>query len=192
MKYLVLNGVTQRKDLRFAYRGTDRNSPRYCSSLPAEHEFNQLWLEAIKEEQNTGGISDLAKAQRYAELSNRYFPDMHFEVIGISMDNDASAGGGQLLGYDIGSGESLIVLAALPFGPIQYGSDEPAIILNEMIRRHFHPKLNEFGLFRTSEDAEECRRAMIALQSLRPNFYEGGSLELFRESFKITGVYLIP
>ena len=33
---------------------------------------------------------------------------------------------------------------------------------------------------------------MIALQSLSPNFYEGGSLELFQKSFRITGVYFVP
>jgi hypothetical protein len=191
VKYLVIDGIRHRKGFQFTYRGVNRTPPPYCSSLPANHEFNQLWLYAAEEEQSGGGIRDLAKAQRYAELSNENFSEMRFDVIGISPDSEPVPEVAKFLGYDIGSGDSLIVLTALPSGPIEETGDDPAAILNELIRRHFYPKLNEFGLFRTREDAAECRHAMIALQSLRPNFYEGGALELFKQMFKVTGVYLI-
>ncbi len=192
MKYLILDGPPYPTDrATFVYRGTDRKWPPYSKEVPHDHEINELWSWSAEENVRFAALRDLAKARRYAQLANEYFPGMNFEVIGITEDNEPAPEGAQFLGYDIGGGASLIFLTALPLVPGDNESDDPAVVLDALISRHFQPRLNEFGLFPTYDDAANCRRAMIAVQSFRPNFYEGGSLDHFKKQFEVTGVYLI-
>jgi hypothetical protein len=135
-------------------------------------------------------VRDLAKAQRYAQLANEYFPGMNFGVIGITEDNEPAPERTQFLGYDIGRLESLIILSALPLIS-EDDEEDPANVSHNIIKRQFRPKLNEFVLFRTCKDAADCRRAMIALQNLSPNSYEGGDIESFKRKFEVTPVFLI-
>jgi hypothetical protein len=190
MNYLIRDGqsypVSYPADF---YRGTDRKGPVHCDALPEDHEINRLFVWYL-EETESGFVHDLAKARRYAELCNQNCPGKRFEVIEVTDGKTTPTDSAQLLGFDIsfgGGGDSLIFLALLA-GPSERIPDEPIDLLSDLIRRYFCPKLNEFGLFRTFEDASHCRRAMIALQSFHPNFYEGGDLEVFT----VTGVYLMP
>ena len=191
MRYLILNGtpyhVSYPADF---YRGTDRRRPVYCDSLPRDHEVNRLF-EWYLNETYGGFIQDLDTARRYAALCNRYFPSQRFEIVEACQGNEkASNSDGKFLGFDIsagGGGDSLIFLALLA-GPSAAVPEGSVLLLSDLICRHFHPRLNEFGLFSSFEDASYCRRAMIALQSLHPNLYEGGDLEVFL----VTGIYLIP
>jgi hypothetical protein len=191
MNYLIRDGqsypVPYPADF---YRGTDRKEPvLFDDALPEDQEISQLFAWYL-EEMESGFIHDLAKAHRYAELCNQRLPGKRFEVIEVTDGETAPADVAQLLGFDIsfgGAGDSLIFLVLLA-GPSESIPDEPVNLLSDLIRRYFCPKLNDFGLFRTFEDASHCRRAMIALQSFHPNFYEGGDLEIFT----VTGVYLMP
>lgn len=191
MSYLVLNGLRFPVDYPAEhYRGTDRKSPDYCEALPDDSEINQLFMWYIHEE--TGAVHDLAKARRYAELSNAYFPERRFEVIELVKTGTAGPNGDrQFLGFDIswhGITNSLIFENLLP-GPDAVLAREPVPLLSDLIRRFFCPRLNQFGLFPTSDDASHCHRAMVALQAFRPNLYEGGDLE---KEFEVVGIYLVP
>jgi hypothetical protein len=197
MKYLILDGPSYPVSHRSAsylgtdasYRGTDRRRPLYCDALPEDHEINQLFAWYL-EETESGFLHDLAKACRYAALCNLHFPGKSFEVVEVADGEAKPSNAARLLGFDIslgGGGDSLIFLVLL-YGPAASLPKEPILLLSDLIRRYFCPKLNEFGLFRTFEDASHCRRAMIALQSFHPNHYEGGDLNLFT----VTGVYLPP
>ncbi len=191
MKYLILDGPTYRINFwRGAYRGTDRKYPSCINELSADSEVNRRGLWYVSELELYGGIRDLARAREYLRFCDQYFPEMHFELIGISKDTEMSSDDAKLLGFDIsfaGAGNSLLFMTGFMAGPYEKISDEPVLILDDLLRRYFCPKLNESGLFATFEDAAHCRRAMIALHSIDPNLYEGGSLEVF----EVTGVYLI-
>jgi hypothetical protein len=190
MKYLILDGLLYR--VRFqngAYRGTDRREPPCVAELPAESEVNRWGLWYIGELEEFGGIRELAKARECLRFCNRYFPDRHFEVIGISGDKEPPNDVAKLLGFDISfaGASSSLISTGLIAGPYEQTPEKPILVLDDLLRRYFYPKLNEFGLFQTFEDAAHCRHAMIALHNFDPNLYEGGSLEVF----KVTGVYLI-
>jgi hypothetical protein len=191
MKYLIRDGQSYPvSDTSAAYRGTDRTGPIHCDAVAENHEINKLF-EWYLEETESGFIRDLAKARRYAALCNQHFPGKQFELIEVTDGKTTPMGGAQLLGFDIsfgGVGDSLIFLALLAGPSTLTLPEKPILVLSDLIRRYFFPKLNEFGLFRTFEDAAHCRRAMIALQSFHPNLYEGGDLEVFT----VTGVYLVP
>jgi hypothetical protein len=146
-----------------------------------------MWF--LEETWPSGFIRDLAKARRYAALCNEYFPDRHFEVIEVTDGLETPSNATQLLGFDISFGgvSSSLIFESLLYGPAATLPEEPILLLSDLIRLHFCPKLNEFGLFRTFEEAAHCRRAMIALQSFHPNLYEGGDLGLFT----VAGVYLL-
>jgi len=192
MNLLILNGLGYRTvSPNCQYRGTDRRMATHCDTVPDDHEINRLFKWFLKEGGESGVVHDVLKARRYADLCNQYFPDKHFEVIEVTdgkttPENSAP----QLLGFDIsanGFGSSLISLALL-HEPTQKIPEEPMIVLTNLIREHFRPRLNKFGLFQTVADASDCRRAMIALQSFHPNLYEGGDLAVFT----VAGVYLVP
>lgn len=192
MSFLILNGLSYpQESSNRQYRGTDRRMPTHCDAVPDDHEINRLFRWFLKEGGESGLVHDLLKARRYADLCNQYCPGKHFEVIEVTdgeMTPEDPAH--QLLGFDIsanGCGSSLISVALL-YEPAETMPEEPILVLTDLIREHFRPKLNEFGLFRTFEDASHCRRAMIALQSFHPNLYEGGDLEVFT----VAGIYLVP
>jgi hypothetical protein len=190
MNYLIRDG--QRYVVSYSndfYRGTDRKEPVYCDALPEDHEINQLF-KWYSEQTFSGFLHDIGKVRRYVTLCNEYFPSKYFEIIEVTDGKATPTFESHPYGFDIsfgGAGDSLIVLALLA-GPAPTLPEEPIKLLSDLIRRYFFPKLNEFGLFTTFEDAAHCRRAMIALQSFHPNLYEGGDLEVFT----VTGVYLVP
>ena len=191
MKYLILNGPIYGVNFgHSAYRGTDRKYPPFMKEFPAEHEINRWWLWFADEVEHFGGIRDLVKARIYLQLARQNFPEKQFELIGVSKDKATAAIDSELLGFDIsfaGASSSLLFMSGFISGPYAVIPEEPILVLDDLLRRYFCPKLNEFGLFRTFEEAAHCRRAMIALHTYDPNLYEGGSLEVF----EVTGVYLI-
>jgi hypothetical protein len=191
MKYLVLDGESYAVPFRYsAYRGTERKEPPCVNELPAESEVNRWGLWYVDELEQFGGIRELAKARECLQFCKLYFPQMHFELIGISKDRAPRDNDAKLLGFDIsfaGVGNSLLFMTGFIGGPYEKPPGEPILLLDDLLRRYFCPKLNEFGLFHTFDDAAHCRRAMIALHSFDSNLYEGGRLEVF----EVTGVYLI-
>lgn len=189
MNLLILDGVNKRYTLAARYRGTDRGVPTYCEAVPKNHEINRLFMWYLDEGGEAGVVHDLQRAKRYTELCNLYFSDKHFEVIEFSTSMELrSDNSRQFLGFDLsegGCGHSLVAMALL-YEPEKRSAEEPAFVLGDLIRSHYVPKLNEFGLFGNPQDALDCRAAMSALQSFRPGLYESGSLE----DFETTAIYL--
>ncbi|HUY19637.1 MAG TPA: hypothetical protein VMV15_10455 [Candidatus Binataceae bacterium] len=191
MNYLIRNGQSYAVSGPSAsYRGTNRSEPIYCEEFTEDHEINQLYTWYLEETGRSGFIHDLTKALRYVKLCNLHFPSKQFELIQVTDGHSTTNHGAGFLGFDIslgGNGDSLIFLALLS-GPLKDIPQAPIAVLSNLVRCHFTPKLNEFGLFQMFEDASHCRKAMIALQSFHPNLYEGGNLE----DFTVSGVYLLP
>lgn len=190
--YLILDGPSYPVPFRYsAYRGTDRKEPPCVNDLPAQSEVNRWGLWYTDELEEFGGIRELAVAREYLQFCHQYFPEIHFEVIGISKDQaPPPTDDAKLLGFDIsfaGVSSSLLFMTGFIAGPYEKTPEELVLVLDDLLKRYFCPKLNDAGLFATFEDAAHCRRAMIALHSFDPNLYEGGSLEVF----EVTGVYLI-
>ena len=190
MNLLIRDGLDTWYPREARYRGTDRREPTYCEAVPGDHEINQMFIMwYLKEGGEAGVVHDLSKARRYADLCNLYFADRHFEVIESTDDGRIQAGDNrQFLGFDLSRGgcyQSLITMALL-CEPKRRLSQEPIFVLSDLIRSHFLPKLNDFGLFSNRQDASDCRAAMSALQEFRPGLYEGGSLEVF----EVSAIYL--
>lgn len=102
MKYLILDGPTYPVKFSYgAYRGTDRKYPPCINELSADSEVNRWGLWYVNELEAYGGIRDLARAREYLRFCNQYFPDMQFDLIGISTETEASSEDARLLGFDI-------------------------------------------------------------------------------------------
>jgi hypothetical protein len=191
MDYLVLNGASYPTSYSAGhYRGTDRKEPGYCDAVPDDSEINCLFRWYVEELHRSGAVHDLVRARRYVELCNAYFREQRFEIIEVRRGREQLGGAGRLLGFDIsngGYGSSLIFESLLP-GPDATIPEQPILILSDLLRRYFYPRLNKSGLFATFEDAAHCRQTMIALQSFHPDLYEGGDLE----DFEVVGIYLVP
>jgi len=170
------------------YRGVWRDEPTYCNALPAEAEVNRLFVDwFLVEGGETGIVHDLRKAVHYAKLCNEHFPGQLFEVIEFTDGDVMPESGGRFLGYDLSWGGA----ASLLQGGHQSWTAEIAVkstadVLWKVMRLYFEPRLNEFRLFQRLDDASLCLESMIALQSYKPGYFEGGDLN----AFHVMGVYL--
>jgi len=146
-----------------------------------------LWLWYAEETYEFDGARDRGVALHYADLCNEHFPDMHFEVIGTSERDHHPQNDEQFLGFDVTWPASLTLPEVLALKP---GSkaEEPLDVLDDLIKRYFGQKLNEFGLFRTLDDARHCCRNIMAIQHFEPFYYDCGS---GKEQSAAVGVYLI-
>ena len=185
---LILNGARPPRDAAFIrYRGTDRTHPTYCDAAPRDHEVNQLFMWYLEEGGELGVVHNLTKAKRYCELCNIYFPYRHFELIEVT-DGDVSATSGDTFrGFDISNGynNSLLWWEFSEPAEIANNVSEEIAVLVRVVHSFFAPRLNQYGLFQSFEDASLCRRAMIALQYFSPGLYEGGDLS----EFEVVGLY---
>ena len=111
----------------------------------------------------------------------------HFEIVEVVDGDAAPEGHGNLIGFDLSQGyhNSLLWWGLTPPSPTSKMA-KPIIEFHDLISRFYAPQLNEHGLFQTPEIASRCLCSMIALQDLCPNYFEGGSLEVFR----VVGVYV--
>ena len=186
MKYLILDGLLFSGRHPFPYRGIHRKEPPYCNSQSSDHRINVLWLWYANETCELHGVRDRAIALRYASLCNDHFPGMHFEVIGLteeSEDAEAANNGDRFLGFDVTWPASVALPEVLKR---ESKAVEPIDVLDDLVRRYFGPKLNEFGLFDALEDASRCSRSIMAIESFHPDYYDCGIRE-----YKAVGVYLI-
>ncbi|HUN56604.1 MAG TPA: hypothetical protein VMU41_00695 [Candidatus Binataceae bacterium] len=188
MNYLILDGPLYPTHNPYPfYRGTARKRPTFCEALPYDHEINEFFMWYVEQ---IGPINDLSKAFRYVELARIHLPSQNFEVVEVTKGDATTLNSGIFLGFDLssgGSGDSLIFLSGLSEPVRTEMPEDPIRILAHVIRRHFGARLNQFGLFQSVEDALDCRKAMIALQSFHADFYEGGNLDVF----EITGISVV-
>jgi len=186
----VLNGPKLWERANPCYRGVYREEPTYCDALPADHEINRLfvdWYIELNGGSGSGIVRDLDKAVHYAKLCNRHFPGQMFEVIEVTEGEAPPRVGGQFLGFDLSQGGVASILQwGLQSEVAERKPESPADILWKVMRLYFGPRLNEFGLFQRLDDASLCLESMIALQSYKPAYFEGGDLN----AFHVMGVYL--
>ena len=183
MKYLILDGFLFSGPHPFPYRGIHRKEPPYCCSESGDHRINLLWHWYAEETYDLGGVCDRGIALRYAALCNEHFPDMHFEVIGVTEASEQANNADTFLGFDVTWPASVALPEVLKQ---ESKAVEPIDVLNDLVKRYFAPKLNEFGLFGSLEDASGCCRSILAIESFHPDYYDCGIRE-----YKVVGVYLI-
>lgn len=191
MKLLILDGP---RDPHAAdcppYRGTYRAHPTYCDAFSEHDEINKLFFWFLESGGELGVVGDLTKAVRFAELWNTQLGGKEsFEVLEATDDNSNPERGVTLVGFDLSAGyNSSLLWCGLKSGTGLASLSPPVRDRWESLRQTYIPELNQNGLFQTLEAASDCRRSMIALQDLSPNFFEGGDLR----RFLVTGLYLPP
>ncbi len=159
----------------------------YCHSQPADHRINLLWSWYAEETYEFGGVRDRDIALQYAGLCNEHFPDLHFEVIGVTEEDPDAEDDEQFLGFDVTWPASLPLPEVLALKR-EAKAEDPLAVLDDLIKRYFGPKLNEFGLFRTLDDASHCCRNIMAIQHFEPYYYDCGSGS---EQSTVAGVFLV-
>jgi uncharacterized protein with NRDE domain len=178
MNLLILNGPCCR-GANPQYRGTYRARPTYCDDASSQDEINLLFSWYLMEGGESGVVHDLAKAGRFAELSNIRLDRENFEVIEVTHAGVSAQSGGISLGFDLSAGFNNSLL----WWGLKYdGSIDTLREVDESWKsasRYYSKKLNRYGLFSSEDLAIDCRNAMISLQSLSPNFFEGGDLSEF-------------
>jgi hypothetical protein len=133
-----------------------------------------MWF--LEEGGELGVVHTLSKARRLAELWNVRSANTFFEVVEVS-DRAFSEATGVRLGFDLSAGYNNSLLTTglarfvLPAGMIEKSMETAW----DQLTRRFAPLLNDKGLFENAAVAQECLVAMEAIQSLSPNFFEGGN-----------------
>ncbi len=190
MKLILLDGPrSPHAAMHPNYRGTYRSHPSHCDALPEDHEINRLFYWFLGEGGELGVVQDLQKALRFAELWNSRLPQPErFDVIEVTDGNELPERGDRFLGYDLSAGYNNSLLW-WQLQPSKGVADTAQPIRDEyyMLCRQYAPQLNDQGLFRTSDVASMCLKAMIALQDRCPNLFEGGNLG----HFQVVGLYLV-
>src|SRR5258708_1345657 len=179
MNLLILDGPpNSRPGYSRIYRGTERAHPSYCDSLPEDHEINRLFYRFLEEGGELGVVHNLSNAVRFAELWNDLLPpERRFEVVDASTGESRPDSNGKFIGFDISHGfNNSLLSSGLRASRLTNELPHPIRELSDLLRRHYAPQLNLQGLFQTFETASLCLRAMIALQDLSPNLFEGTDL----------------
>jgi hypothetical protein len=122
-----------------------------------------LWHWYAEETYEFDGARSRDIALDFAELCNEHFPDMQFEVIGMSQEDHHPQSDEQFLGFDVTWPASVTLpeVLALKRDP---KAEDPLDVLDDLMRRYYGPKLNEFGIFRTLDEASHCCRSIMAIQ----------------------------
>ena len=162
-------------------------SPSYFDAQPETSQANQLFLWFIEEGGELGVVHEEKKAQELCAFCNSQSAIGSYELVEVTEDDDLPILGGKLLGFDISQGFNNSLLWSGLKTNVPSDAELPVRILANALFRLFSEKLNECGLFPDIEIARQCRRSMIALQNLEPNFIEGDGLE----KFLVVGIYLV-
>lgn len=133
-----------------------------------------MWDWYAEETYEFDGARSRDIALRYADLCNEHFPDMHFEVIGMSEKDHHPQNDEQFLGFDVTWPASVTLPEVLALRR-EPNAEDALDVLDDLIKRHFGPKLNEFGLFRTLDEASDFCRNIMAIQHFQPDYYDCGS-----------------
>jgi hypothetical protein len=188
VKLLILNGPANPR-VALSYRGTHRANPTHCDELPEDHEVNKLFYWFLEEGGQLGVVGDLQKALRFADLWNLLVSELaRFEVIEVTDGDMPPESKGVFMGYDLSAryNNSLLWWQLQPGEGIR--SLPPAVRDGcDLLYRQYAPQLNGQGLFQTSDVASGCLKAMIALQDICPNLFEGGDIRVFQ----VVGLYRV-
>lgn len=177
MKLMVLG----RPNVPYAagYRGTYREHPFHFDELPEDHEANRAFRVYVSVTDEGGPIAEMEDACMILRTYRRWAPSRDFELVDV--DPTAEGTADTFLGYDISCGFYYsLVAAALEWAPSEESRARcsPGVdVLSELLRRHFHARLNAHRLFDDRQTAQECLDAMMALQRIQPQLYEDSEME---------------
>lgn len=204
MTLLVLGNTFPESCSAPNYRGTYRGSPPYCEYLPEDSEYNQLAIWYWEVVEAFGVRDDLGKTSRLFKLLRDDLARAEFELIEAKRIGEKPRLEGLLLGYDLSWSFSISLLSwgLNLVGIVNETKDKrrlnrqmreelyvPLAIrdLIALVEAHFKPMLNEHCLFSDVETAQFCLRSMMALQTLRPNLWEGENA-----TFEVVALYKVP
>lgn len=167
------------------YRGIQRET------LPIPSGENSIYWELIEKEDKYFMLDDLEFARQViAEYEALDLPQ-HFEIVEITDDNEPPENAqANFLGFDVVQDYFISMLTTgLDFSALYDNLSDHMQVLVPLIRLvevHFKPKLNEYGLFSSYEDASSFQQAVKALRILRPGLFEGGE-----SIFEVAGLWLV-
>ena len=189
MANIVIREFPRGMNCHPSYRGTEGNEPGYDFQLPEDHPLTEAVLAYARRYGDEDAMLTADEAFRIAELYMKHL-GKRFDVLECVLEEGKPVYDGVFLGYDLsyGFGNSLLSHGLTdrrepPDLPKEhpFWSIEPIYSLVDI---HFSPRLNEYMLFESIDDARFCLECMMTIQSIQPGTYEFGDYE-------VVGVYLL-
>lgn len=169
------------------YRGTYREHP-FHFDLPEDHEANRAFQLFSRLSDESGVIGDLDAAASILDSYRRYAPERNFELVEVTTVSERPVAGREIIGFDISCGFYYsLVAAVIAFERSQDtrpGYVPGVSILDHLLRAYFIRMLNAHALFDSSDVAQDCLDAMMALQRSQPNLYENPDMR-----FEVVGIH---
>jgi len=139
-------------------------------------------------------VGELAVCRRLVDAYASVEPPRQFEIVEITVDNlQPEAPVTEFLGFDLACGYHISLLShGLDLcGPIDETWQEDELLFDllpliRLIEAHFQPQLNANCLFDDYQVACFCLEAMMAVQKVRPNLWEGGHCV-----FEVLGIWRV-
>lgn len=178
------------------YRGTDRPPPAYREDVGPAHPANRGWQWLAHLQREGDGVRDLARPWEVVAAYRRLTPPEEVEIIEVTRGAAATEAGGAFLGFDLshGFGNSLIsggvarddaeARRSYEGLPAQDATRtlSPLILL---MGEYLEPHLNSHRLIDDYAVARLWFECAMAVQALKPGFYEYGDYE-------VVGVWSVP
>lgn len=200
---MKLKAVNKKYDFPRApknYRGLERYAPHYIERVDDDHKVNLLWDKYIHTSNLSSIISDLDLCWEVVGAYSELDPPEEFEIIEITTDNESPlTKQNTFLGYDLvtsGLGSSLLSYglkiyydALVDRWENKLSADDSYWIIKPLVQlvgEYFQSQLNENVLFDDFDLASYCLECMMALQTIRPNLYEGEGT-----TFVVAGIWLV-
>lgn len=169
------------------YRGTFRGGPYYVEGLGDDHEVNKAFFWYADQEGEGLIVHDLDGARRLLEVYKKLEPPQYFEIVEIIRATTRPSQDSEFLGFDLTTGHFSLLgtglelrLVAPPGSEDKY--EERFRFLRPLLRlikEHFQPRLNAYGLFDEYEDASLCLECMMALQEYLPSLWGAKGLKFY-------------
>lgn len=173
------------------YRGLDRDTPNYINELPENHPINEMFWEFADRKGAYSLLDDLEYARLVVSQYSRLNPPIKFDIVELTdIDEQPQTSDHEFMGFDIACAYRISTLAEkletdwILDKPIRTEQDQLIIPFYRVIGHYFAPLLNQNGLFTNLEDAKFCFEAQMAIQKIRPGFYE-------ECEFKIIGLWKV-
>jgi hypothetical protein len=182
--FKILGGSIVSGNTPSRYRGVFRSLPAYTEEAGAESEVNRAFANLCEKGGQSGCLADLGEAQAIVAAYSRAGVSQHFDLVRITPATDKHSNpAGVFLGFDVAVAGTGFSLLSWDLQLSRYAASDalspklkPLIDLTE---RYFSERLNENGLFRSSDDARFFLSCMAALQELRPNLWESHEMNTY-------------
>lgn len=185
MEFMILRREDDATGSR--YRGTFRDGPHYVEGLGDAHEVNRAYRWFADQGGEDLVVHDLDGARKLVEVYKRLEPPQYFEIVEILRSTTRPQKDRDFLGFDLTTGHFSLLgtglelrLVAPPGSEDKY--EERFRFLRPLLRlikEHFQPRLNAYGLFDEYDDASLCLESMMALQEYLPSLWGAKGLKFY-------------